>query len=562
MTPQTEHRTLTRAARAGTAPWWEGAVIYHIYPRSFRDSDGDGVGDLAGLRAELPYLRWLGIDAIWLSPFYASPAVDFGYDVADHSAVDPAMGSLADFDAIVAEAHRAGIRVLVDFVGSNTSVRHPWFVESRSSRESPRRDWYIWADPGPGGGPPNNWISVFGGPAWTWDPQTAQYYLHSFLPEIPDLNWRNPAVETAMLDVLRFWMDRGVDGFRIDAAEHLLKDPLLRDNPPAAPVNDGHPKNLGEYDRLRHLYDRGHADIHPLYQRIRRLLDEHRPGAPHLAIAEIVPEPGVGLDHWASFYGAALDEIHMPMNLTLPALPWDAASFGQALAQVEAAIPPGGGPTVALGSHDEPRVASRYGSAQARCLLAVLLTLRGTAVLYYGDELGLPDSPVRPGEERDPWGRRNPAFNRDLGRTPMPWSAAGQAAGFTTAAEPWLPLPEGAHRLSVAAQRADPGSTLLLTRALLALRRRSPALRQGTYRPLELGADLLCYERRWGSDTVVVVANFAAGPREIRAPGRGPWTLAARTGAATQLRGDALSLGGYEAAVLRLSAGEAPRPDR
>ncbi|BCB91946.1 hypothetical protein Psuf_092590 [Phytohabitans suffuscus] len=278
MTPQTRQRALTHVPGAGTAPWWEGAVIYHIYPRSFRDGDGDGVGDLAGLRAELPYLRWLGVDAIWLSPFYASPAVDFGYDVADHTAVDPVMGDLADFDAVVAEAHRAGIRVLVDFVSSNTSVRHPWFADSRSSRDSPRRDWYVWADPSPGGGPPNNWISVFGGPAWTWDPHTGQYYLHSFLPEIPDLNWRNPAVEAAMLDVLRFWMDRGVDGFRIDAAEHLLKDPLLRDNPPATPVTGGHPKNLGEYDRLRHLYDRGHPDIHPLYRRIRRLLDEHRPG--------------------------------------------------------------------------------------------------------------------------------------------------------------------------------------------------------------------------------------------------------------------------------------------
>ncbi|GAA0990005.1 hypothetical protein GCM10009555_075070 [Acrocarpospora macrocephala] len=381
-------------ATAPTTLWWEDAVIYHIYPRSFQDFDGDGIGDLGGLRQRLDYLSWLGVDAIWLSPFYASPAVDFGYDVADHCSVDLIMGTLDDFDALVEEAHRRGIRVLVDFVASNTSIRHPWFAESRGSRESGKRDWYIWADPGPGGGPPNNWIAVFGGSAWTWDETSGQYYLHSFLPEIPDLNWRNPQVEEAMLNVLRFWMDRGVDGFRIDAAEHVLKDARLRDNPAAAPVTGGHPKNLGEYDRLRHLHDRGHPDIHPLYRRIRRLLDEHRPAGPRLSIAEIVPEPGAGLGHWAGFYGQALDEIHMPMNLTLPALPWDATAFRDAIAAVEAAIPAGGRTTVVLGSHDEPRVAGRYGQDQARCLLVLLLTLAGTPVLYYGDELGLPDSPV------------------------------------------------------------------------------------------------------------------------------------------------------------------------
>ncbi len=531
-----------------TPDWWTGAVIYHIYPRSFHDSDGDGVGDLPGLRTRVPYLSWLGVDAIWLSPFYASPGVDFGYDVADHTAVDPLLGSLADVDAVIADAHRAGIRVMLDFVSSNTSTRHRWFVESRASRGSPRRDWYVWADPAPDGGPPNNWISVFGGSAWTWDPPTGQYYLHSFLPEIPDLNWRNPEVEAAMLDVLRFWMDRGVDGFRIDAAEHLLKDPELRDNPPAAPVTEGHPKNLGEYDSLRHLHDRGHPDIHPLYRRIRHLLDHHRPGGPRLAIAEIVPEPGVGLGHWASFYGSALDEIHMPMNLTLSVLPWNASAFREAIDAVHAVIPPGAAQTIAVGSHDEPRMASRYGATQARCLLAVLLTLPGTPVLYYGDELGLPNAPVPPGEERDPWGRRHPAFNRDLGRTPMPWAEV-PGAGFTTG-EPWLPLPASARERSVAVQRADPGSTLRLTRDLLALRRRSPALRYGAYQSLDLGADLLAYERRRGGELSVVVANFASAPRDlVKLPTAG-WRLALRTGPGTVLHGGELTLGPLEAAVL------------
>jgi alpha-glucosidase len=532
-----------------TPDWWTGAVIYHVYPRSFQDWNDDGVGDLPGLRARVPYLAWLGVDAIWLSPFYASPGVDFGYDVADHTAVDPRLGTLDDIDTLIADAHRVGIKVMVDFVASNTSVRHPWFVQSRAARASPRRDWYIWADPAPGGGPPNNWTAVFGGQAWTFDPPTGQYYLHSFLPDIPDLNWRNPDVEAAMLDVLRFWMDRGVDGFRVDAAEHLLKDPQLRDNPPAAPVTEGHPKNLGEYDLLRHLHDRGHPDIHPLYRRIRRLLDHHHPDGPRLAIAEIVPEPGVGLRHWASFYGSALDEIHMPMNLTLCALPWSASAFRDALDAVDAAIPYGASPTVALGSHDEPRVASRYGPTQARCLLAVLLTLPGSPVLYYGDELGLPNAPVPPGEERDPWGRRNPAFNRDVGRTPMPWDEA-PAAGFTTAAEPWLPLPADAEKLSVAVQRADPGSTLNLARDLLLLRRRSHALRYGTYRSLDLGADLLAYERRRADEAALVVANFATVPRELARLPAGRWRLAQRTGPATRLGGGTLTVGSLEAAVL------------
>lgn len=532
----------------GTPDWWTGAVIYHVYPRSFHDSDGDGVGDLPGLRARVPYLRWLGVDAIWLSPFYASPGVDFGYDVADHTAVDPLMGTLTDVDGLISDAHRVGIRVMVDFVSSNTSIRHSWFAESRASRSSPRRDWYIWADPAPDGGPPNNWISVFGGSAWTWDPPTGQYYLHSFLPDIPDLNWHNPDVEAAMLDVLRFWMDRSVDGFRIDAAEHLLKDPELRNNPPAPPVTGGHPKNLGEYDCLRHLHDRGHPDIHPLYRRIRHLLNSHHPDGPRLAIAEIVPEPGVGLSHWASFYGSALDEIHMPMNLTLSVLPWNASAFREAIDAVDAVIPAGASPTVAMGSHDEPRVASRYGPTQARCLLGVLLTLPGTPVLYYGDELGLPNAPVPPGEERDPWGRRNPAFNRDVGRTPMPWADV-PGVGFTTG-EPWLPLPAGAGRLSVAVQSADPDSTLSLARDLLALRRRSAALRYGTYRSLNLGADLLVYERRHGDETITVVANFASAPGQPAKLPAGRWRLAQRTGPGTWLHGDELTVGSHETAVL------------
>jgi len=548
MTTRMRNRRQAEESASVTA-WWNGAVIYHIYPRSFCDTTGDGVGDLPGVLSRLPYLRWLGVDAIWLSPFYDSPGVDFGYDVADHTAVDPRMGTLAGTDALIDQAHRMGIRVLLDFEATNTSSRHPWFVESRSSRRSAKRDWYIWADPAADGGPPNNWLSIFGGPAWTWDHHTGQYYLHTFLPEIPDLNWRNPAVEAAMLDILRFWMDYAIDGFRIDSAEHLLKDPLLRDNPPATPVTIGYPKNLGVYDTQRHLHDRGHPDLHPLYRRIRHVLDTYRPGRPCVAIAEIVPEPGVGLGRWASFYGQVLDEIHMPMDLTLAALPWDAGAFRAAIDAAEAAIPRGGGHAVALGSHDEHRVASRYGPARAGALLAILLTLRGTPVLYYGDELGLPNSPVPRGQERDPWGRRNPAFNRDPGRTPMPWHPDGPSAGFTDSDHPWLPLAPDAGRLSVAVQRADPHSTLLLARRLLALRRRCPALRYGGYRSVDLGDDVLAYERRCDGQAALAIVNFAAAERRVPLPA-GRWRVVTRTAAGGKRQSGSLEVAADEAVVL------------
>ena len=480
------------------------------------------------------------------SPFYASGDADFGYDVTDHCAVDPRMGDLATFDALLAEARARGLRVLVDYVPNHTSIEHPWFADSRTSRQAARRDWYVWADPRRDGGPPNNWRSVFGGSAWTRDPPTGQYYLHSFLGEQPDLNWRNPDVEAAMLDVLRFWMDRGVDGFRIDAAEHLLADPELRDNPPSE-TGDPQAKRLGEYDTQRHLHDRGHPDVHALYRRIRRRLDRH-PSGPRVALAEIVPEPGVGLAHWASFYGRALDEIHLPLNLTLPSLPWDAAAFQDTVDAVERAVPAGGWPTIVLGSHDERRVASRYGPDQARCLLVVLLTLRGTPVLFNGDELALTDSPVPAGEARDPWGRRQAEFNRDRGRAPMPWTS-GDHAGFTAGAQPWLPLPEHPQALSVGVQAEDPESTLTLTRRLLALRRDLPVLRRGGYVSVRGPADVLAYERRDDTHRVRVLANFAQDARRVALDGAG-WELAVSSSGEAALDADAPALGAHAAAVL------------
>jgi glycosidase len=538
-----------RVLPAADRPWWEDAVIYQVYPRSFQDSDGDGVGDLPGLRNQLGYLQWLGVDAIWLSPVYRSPMRDFGYDVADHTAVDPVFGRLEDLDALIADAHRQGLRVLLDFVPNHTSDQSPWFQESRASRTSPKRDWYIWRDPAPGGGPPNNWLGVFGGSAWTLDAHTGQYYLHSFLPSQPDLNWRCADVEAAMFGVLRFWIDRGVDGFRVDAAEHVLKDPELRDNPPApGPVRR-------EYDTQVHVHDRGQVDAHALYRRMRTLLDR-APGGPRVALAEVLAHPKPEqLSYWASFYGEALDELHLPLNLALTTLPWSAAAFAATISAVEAVVPEGGWPTIVFGSHDEPRVASRYGAAQARLLLALLFTLRGTPVLYNGDELGLPNAPVAAGEALDPRGRVEPERNRDLGRTPMPWSRADNAAFAPAGAAPWLPLPDQAQDLSVEAQRGSSASTLMLARRLIALRHRHPVLRRGAYRALPIEADeLLAYERILDGDTLVVVANFAAEPRSVRLPVHGGRVVFG-TEEQARLEGNRLCLTGHEAAIIAAPAG-------
>ena len=298
--------------------WWQTGVVYQVYPRSFGDSNGDGVGDLEGIRQHLDYLAWLGVDAIWISPFYRSPMKDFGYDVADYTDVDPLFGDLAAFDRLLADAHARGLRVIVDFVPNHTSDQHAWFIESRSSRSSPKRDWYVWRDPKPDGGPPNNWISVFGGSAWALDAPTGQYYLHSFLAEQPDLDWRNPDVKRAMFDVLRFWLDRGVDGFRIDVAQFIAKDPLYRDNPP-------HPEPermayMGAWSRQLHLYDFGHPDLHAIYREFRALLDSY-PGD-RVSIGELHDEQ---FDVWAGFYGHNLDEIHVPFNFHLLFAKWEAA---------------------------------------------------------------------------------------------------------------------------------------------------------------------------------------------------------------------------------------------
>ena len=501
--------------------WWQEAVFYHVYPRSFQDGNGDGVGDLAGIIGRLDYLsETLGVDAVWLSPFYPSPMADFGYDVADYCGVDPLFGDLGDFDRLLAAAHERGLRLVVDLVPNHTSDRHPWFLESRSSRHSPRRDWYVWKDPGPGGGLPNNWQSLFDGPAWEWDATTGQYYLHSFLAEQPDLDWRNPAVRAAMHGVMGFWLDRGVDGFRIDVADFLMKDPEFGDDPPpAAPVSD----TEADGDVPATLRSRAHPDIHGVFREIRALLDGYRPQ--RLAIGEIHE---YDWSRWASYYGSD-DELHLPFNFSMLHARWRADGFRRRVEALEASLPPVAWPNYVLGSHDEPRLAGRFGEGPSRVAAMLLLTLRGTPTLYYGDELGLPQLEIPPERQQDPLGRRVPGQGRDGCRTPMPWDGAPNGGFCPAGVMPWLPLGPAAAERNVEAELADPRSHLSLYRALLALRRRSPALRRGAYQAIEsVPPGCFAYRRTHpGAEAMTVVLNFL--PADVEVGGLPPGRIVAST---------------------------------
>lgn len=494
--------------------WWQTGAIYQIYPRSFKDTTGNGIGDLRGVIEKLDYLSdTLGVDTIWLSPFYPSPMADFGYDVADYTSVDPLFGDLATFDELLARAHRRELHVIIDFVPNHTSDQHPWFIESRSSRDNPKRDWYVWADPKPDGSPPNNWLSVFGGPAWEWDEKTEQYYLHSFLKEQPDLNWRNPEVKEAMFDVVRFWLERGVDGFRIDVAHYIMKDPQLRDNPPAPQDDKAFHRAMGNYDSQIHLYDSAHPDIHEVYREFRELLDAYSHERPRVAIGEIyLPD----LEEWASFYGEDLDELHMPFNFTLLGTEWDAQAIRQAVASLENVLPPGAWPNYVLGNHDESRLATRYGRTEARVAAMLLLTLRGTPTIYYGDEIGMTDVSIPPEKQQDPWDKNVPGMGRDPCRTPMQW-AASPHAGFSPpeTEELWLPLPEEYETVNVEREMDKPRSILNLYRRLLTYRDATPALQRGSYRALD-GVPETCYAflRQTEGERVLVALNFSA--EEVR----------------------------------------------
>ena len=495
-----------------TALWWQTGVIYQIYPRSFQDTNADGIGDLKGIERRLDYLASLGVDAIWISPIYPSPMADFGYDVADYCDIDSRFGVLADFDSLIAQAHARGLKILLDFVPNHTSDRHPWFVESRASRDNPKRDWYIWRDAAPDSGPPNNWISDFGGSAWQWDQATGQYYYHAFLKEQPDLNWRHPAVQAAMYDVMRFWFDRGVDGFRIDVLWHLVKAADFPDNPP----NPAYQPAMGDMHRVLQLHSTDQPEVHEIAADMRAIADRY--GASGRGERVLIGEIYLPVDRLLGYYGGERAEVHLPFNFQLVDAPWEARSLATLIASYEAALPPGAWPNWVLGNHDRPRVAAKRGQAQARVAAMLLLTLRGTPTLYYGDELGLSDVAIPPAQVQDPRGLREPALalGRDPVRTPMPWDES-QNAGFTTA-KPWLPLNADAPTRNVARMTQEPHSILALYRRLLAARRAHPALAIGDFVLLDSEGDVLAYERRHGAERLIVALNLGTHSHRLELP--------------------------------------------
>jgi alpha-glucosidase len=475
-------------------PWWKSAVVYQIYPRSFADASGDGVGDIEGIRSRLDHLVWLGADALWLSPFYPSPMRDFGYDVSDFCDVDPVFGTLDDFDRLLTDAHERDLRVLIDWVPAHTSSDHPWFREARSSRESPKRDWYVWRDPGPNGELPNNWTSAFtgGGPTWALDETTGQLYLHSFLPEQPDLNWDNPQVVAAMHDVLRFWLDRGVDGFRADVVHNIGKHPELL-------------SVEGKIAKIPHCALNDEPVTHELLRGIRSLVDAY-PGE-RMVIGEVFL---LTTEQVAAYYGRG-DELHLSFNFPPLFAPWQADRWRECLETTFGCLDPvDAWPTWVLSNHDQKRHHTRYGSeARARAAAVLLLTLRGTPFLYMGEELGLQDAEVPEDRVVDPGGR-------DGCRAPLPWT---RGANHGWGGEPWLPWPPDAALRSVEAQRADSTSTLHLYRRLLRARRASPALELGDLEILEAPEGVLAYRRRAVGDERTVVINFTDGPARWEAPG-------------------------------------------
>lgn len=524
--------------------WWQRGVLYQIYPRSFQDSDGDGIGDLAGIVRRLDYLAWLGVDAIWLSPIYPSPMADFGYDVSDYCAIDPVFGTLGDFDRLVDETHRRGMRLIMDFVPNHTSDRHPWFEASRSARDDPKRDWYIWRDPAPDGGPPNNWLSNFGGSAWTYDPRTEQYYYHAFLPEQPDLNWRNPEVGRSMHDVLRFWLDRGVDGFRVDVVWHLIKDDQFRDNPP----NPGYSEDEPPYRRYLPVYNADRPEVHDVIAGLRDVLEEYES---RVLIGEIY----LPIERLVAYYGEDLSGAHLPFNFQLIDAPWTAEHVARIVAEYEAALPPGGWPNWVLGNHDKHRLASRIGHAQLPVAAMLLLTLRGTPTIYYGEEIGMDDVPIPRDRAQDPVERNLPGLGlgRDPSRTPMQWDGSPRA-GFSDG-EPWLPV--GAHYATrnVETERADEGSLLTLYRTLIELRRCEPALSAGDYVGGAVEGNVFRFVRGIEGRRLMICLNFGDEPQALELgehQRHGRLVLSSRLDREEEAVRDAIELRGDEGVVIRL----------
>jgi alpha-glucosidase len=527
-----------------TRRWWQTGIIYQIYPRSFADANGDGVGDLAGILRRLPYLAELGVDAIWLSPIFPSPMADFGYDICDYTGIDPVFGTLAEFDALLEAAHGHGLKLLLDLVPNHTSDRHPWFRESRAARDNPKRDWYIWKDPAADGGPPNNWRSEFGGSAWQYDEQTKQYYCHTFLAAQPDLNWRKPDVRKAIHDVMRFWLKRGVDGFRVDVIWHLIKDDQFRDNPPDPDFAPGEkPKRA-----LIPLYTADRPEVQDVIAEMRRVVDEF---PDRLLIGEIY----LPIERLVAYYGRDLSGLHLPFNFALLNAPWRARTIAKLIEEYEQLLPPGGWPNWVLGNHDRPRIASRVGAAQARIAAMLLLTLRGTPTIYYGDEIGMEQVAIADALARDPVAHNLPGLGlgRDGCRTPMQWDD-GPYAGFSSV-EPWLPLEDVYQQRNVATLQTEKSSIYQFHLQLIVLRRRHPALQVGSYGPLAAEGDLLAYLRETDSERLFVALNMGSQPAAVKLPDEnrhGRLLLSSFCDRADERVGGILQLRGNEGAVIEL----------
>jgi alpha-glucosidase len=481
------------------SPEWLAGVIYQIYLRSFRDSNGDGVGDLAGVTEKLDYLQWLGVTGVWLTPFYPSPLLDSGYDAADFTDVHPTFGTLEDFDHLVSAAHQRDLKVIVDFVPNHTSDQHPWFQNSRSSRQSSHRGWYLWHDPAPDGGPPNNWLSEYGESAWQWDETTGQYYQHSFLKEQPDLNWRNGEMRDAVWSALRFWLNRGIDGVRIDALPWLIKDEHWRNHPPNPDYHEGLPPR----DKLVPVFSQDQPGVEQVIQEMRAIVNQY---PDRVMLGEI----RLPVERYPSYYRAGL---HFPFNYQLTGADQNPLIIRRMIDRYEGLLGPGQWPNWFLGTHDESRVITRLGEARARTAAMLALTLRGTGVVYYGEEIGMHDVPIPPERITDSYARLLPQFKlgRDPQRTPMQWSS-DMNGGFTSG-EPWLPVADDYARTNVEALRDDPTSILTLYRRLIALRRHE-AFRSGHYVPDAITSDGLAFRRESEERRFLVALNYA--DHEIR----------------------------------------------
>ncbi|MGL4197602.1 MAG: alpha-glucosidase family protein [Allorhizobium sp.] len=515
-------KSSAKAARTKTADWWRGAVIYQVYPRSFQDTDGDGIGDIKGIIERLPYIASLGVDAIWLSPFFTSPQADMGYDVSDYCDVDPMFGSLADFDAMMKEAKRLGLKVIIDQVISHTSDQHPWFKESRASRDNPKADWFVWAAAKSDGTAPNNWLSVFGGPAWEWDGVRKQYYMHNFLASQPDLNFHNREVQDAVLDAVKFWLERGVDGFRLDTVNYYFHDKELRDNPPHAPDSEDaglDAPDVNPYGMQSHLYDKTQPENIEFLKRFRALLDQY----PDRTTVGEVGDGARSLKTVAA-YTSGGDKLHMCYTFDLLGPDFTPSHIRHCVESFQKQVKDGW-VCWAFSNHDVTRHVSRFvqqpqeREAVARLAISVLATLRGSICLYQGEELGLPEAELAFEDLRDPYGIRFwPAFKgRDGCRTPMVWEAGKTQAGFSTA-KPWLPVPAEHATIAVDAQDSDDASVLAHYRATLGFRKAHPALIDGDMDFLPTNEDVLAFTRSKGDERLLFVFNLRRGPQEIALP--------------------------------------------